>query len=211
MRLSARLQLPRLLARTNAPRAAAIHSTVKASSKMITPWADPAMRQYKFWNREESTEQGRYQDLLEISPDSVVQQANIITLSDIDDPADKALQKGPLPWGSSLLGGGTTLEELEHLRTRNPNVLFVSPSCPRASQVLPQVLAAFPSIQWVHCRSAGIDFVTTQELGNVCLEHKVQMTNAKGQFSSSLAEYALFACSYFAKDLPRLMNQQRAK
>jgi phosphoglycerate dehydrogenase-like enzyme len=37
------------------------------------------------------------------------------------------------------------------------------------------------------------------------------MTNAKGQFSSSLAEYVMMACSYFAKDLPRLMRQKKAK
>lgn len=31
----------------------------------------------------------------------------------------------------------------------------------------------------------------------------------QGVFSSSLAEWALFACSYFAKDLPRMLRQQR--
>jgi phosphoglycerate dehydrogenase-like enzyme len=37
------------------------------------------------------------------------------------------------------------------------------------------------------------------------------MTNAKGQFSSSLAEYVMMACSYFAKDIPRLLRQKREK
>ncbi|KAL7486698.1 hypothetical protein ACHAW6_012296 [Cyclotella cf. meneghiniana] len=31
---------------------------------------------------------------------------------------------------------------------------------------------------------------------------------AKGMFSSTLAEYCMMACSYFAKDLPRLMKQK---
>ena len=35
------------------------------------------------------------------------------------------------------------------------------------------------------------------------------MTNAKGIFSSTLAEYALLAISYFAKDLPRLLQQKQ--
>jgi phosphoglycerate dehydrogenase-like enzyme len=39
----------------------------------------------------------------------------------------------------------------------------------------------------------------------------LHVTNAKGQFSSSLAEYAMMACSYFAKDLPRLMRNQKNK
>ena len=33
--------------------------------------------------------------------------------------------------------------------------------------------------------------------------------NAKGQFSITLAECALFACSYFAKNFPQLMRQQK--
>ncbi|EED89261.1 predicted protein [Thalassiosira pseudonana CCMP1335] len=37
----------------------------------------------------------------------------------------------------------------------------------------------------------------------------VTLTNAKGMFSSTLAEYCMMACSYFAKDLPRLMQQKR--
>src|SRR6056300_1537224 len=35
------------------------------------------------------------------------------------------------------------------------------------------------------------------------------MTNAKGQFSSSLAEFVMMACSYFAKDIPRLLKNKR--
>jgi len=71
----------------------------------------------------------------------------------------------------------------------------------------PIILAAFPTIEWVHCRSAGIDFVVSEELSN----NDVLVTNAKGQFSSTLAEYAMMACSYFAKDLPRLMRQKNDK
>jgi phosphoglycerate dehydrogenase-like enzyme len=45
----------------------------------------------------------------------------------------------------------------------------------------------------------------------VTTANDVQVTNAKGQFSSTLAEYVFFACSYFAKDLPRLMKNKKAK
>jgi phosphoglycerate dehydrogenase-like enzyme len=113
--------------------------------------------------------------------------------------------------GSSLLGVGTSLADFDKYRDAKPNVVFVSPSCPRAAEVLPMVLAAFPSIKWVHCRSAGIDFIESDQLAQITTAANVQVTNAKGQFSSSLAEYALFACSYFAKDLPRLMKNQKAR
>lgn len=75
------------------------------------------------------------------------------------------------------------------------------------------VLAAFPTIEWIHVRSAGIDFIESSEFVNMTRSSgsAIQVTNAKGQFSSSLAEYALMACSYFAKDLPRLMKNQSSK
>lgn len=191
---------------------AAFHTSavVEDPKVLTTPWADPAMRQYKFWNRE-SKEQGKYSYLIEISPESMQKEAKILSLSTVDDEANQSLHKGELPLGSSLLGIGTTLSDFDHLRSSKPNVLFVSPSCPRAATVLPLVLAAFPSIEWVHCRSAGIDFIDSEEFASITTAKSIPVTNAKGQFSSSLAEYALMACSYFAKDLPRLMRQQSKK
>lgn len=35
--------------------------------------------------------------------------------------------------------------------------------------------------------------------------------NVQGNFSHSLAEYTLTACNWFAKDLPRLRAQQKAR
>mmetsp|Transcript_4304 Transcript_4304/g.7910 ORF Transcript_4304/g.7910 Transcript_4304/m.7910 type:complete len:420 (+) Transcript_4304:133-1392(+) len=188
----------------------AVQSNVSSSgTKITTKWADPAMRQYKFWNREDSTDKGKFSYLLEISPESMQREARILSLSGPDDKANVALHGGPLPMGAKLLGIGETLADFDQYRSAKPNVLFVSPSCPRAMVQLPMVLAAFPTIEWVHVRSAGIDFVVSDEFAE--FRDKVEVTNAKGQFSSSLAEYVMMACSYFAKNLPRLMQQQRKK
>ncbi|CAB9519372.1 Glyoxylate/hydroxypyruvate reductase [Seminavis robusta] len=184
------------------------------SNQQGKSWADPAQRQYKFWNRETS-DKGTYSYLLDISPESIQREAKIISLADPNEPADELLHNGKLPLSSSLLGIGTSLQDFEHLMQdpqQQPNVAFMCPSCPRAASQLPLVLAAFPSIEWVHCRSAGIDFVESEELQELCNRSRnVTLTNAKGQFSSSLAEYVMMACSYFAKDLPRLMRQQANK
>jgi D-isomer specific 2-hydroxyacid dehydrogenase, NAD binding domain len=197
---------------------AAFHSSSLTSapassgdSKVTTPWADPAMRQYKYWNREDdAVNANKYKDLLEFSPESIVKEAKILSLSALDDPANSALHSTHgLPIGTTLLGVGSELSDFEHVRSKNPNVLFVSPSCPRASVTVPLVLAAFPSIEWIHVRSAGIDFVESSEFGALCASQNIVVTNAKGQFSSSLAEYALLACSYFAKNVPRLIRQQQ--
>ena len=168
------------------------------------------MRQYKYWNREESKDYGKFSELIASNPESVKRQANILSLSDPNDMANVALHKGIMPTGASLLAIGTGPDDFQGL-SEEPNVLFVSPSCPHASYVLPEVLDAFPSIQWIHCRSAGIDFIleANSTFPEMVTSRGIHVTNAKGQFSSTLAEYALFACSYFAKDLPRLMRQQK--
>ena len=167
--------------------------------------ADPAMKSYKYWNREEYARKGRYDYLIKVSPESIVKEAKILNLSDPNDEANEALDR--LPFGSTILKTGTKLTDFEDIADQEPNVVFVSPSCPKARKQLPLLLARYPSIEWVHCRSAGIDFIVSDELS----ELPVTITNAKGQFSSSLAEYTMMACSYFAKDLPRLMKQQKAK
>ncbi|GAX20232.1 gluconate 2-dehydrogenase [Fistulifera solaris] len=190
-----------------------LQSTTTATAPSYT-WADPARRHYKFWNRETDVT-GQYSYLIEISPESLQREARILALG--SDEADAALHQGPLPLGASLLGVGNTVEELQqNVDKTSPNVLFVSPNCPHAANVLPQVLQAFPSIEWVHCRSAGIDFIESEELVQLYTQRlqsskPLQITNAKGQFSSSLAEYALMACAYFAKNLPLLLEKQQQR
>lgn len=68
-------------------------------------------------------------------------------------------------------------------------------------------MTALPSIEWVHARSAGIDFITSPTLSKT----RATVTNAKGTFSSTLAEYTLMACSYYAKNIPRLAQQKTDK
>ena len=185
---------------------------MSANKSATAPLHSLKQRHNLFWNREENSgEGGKYLSLVESSPDFIKQEARILSLSASQDDANSALHGGKLPPGASLLAVGSSVEDFDSFQSSEPNVLFVSPSCPRAASVLPQVLKAFPSIQWVHCRSAGIDFVENEDFGKIASSRKMKVTNAKGQFSSSLAEYVMFACSYFAKDLPRLLRQQKDK
>ena len=167
--------------------------------------SDTSSARYKYWNREES-EHGKYAVIVE---DMVKCEARIISLSDPNDGANVALHQGKLPTGAKLLGVGTKLEDFDNdlLKKEQPNVVFVSPSCPMARVQLPILLNEYPSLEWIHARSAGIDFVVSQELA----DSRAYVTNAKGQFSSTLAEYTMMACSSFAKDLPRLLQQKKEK
>ena len=148
-----------------------------------------------------------------MSPESIQKDARILCLASLDDHANHPLThpSSQLPFGSRLLHIGMTPTDFpDNLINEKPNVLFVSPSCPHARLQLPLILHKFPTIEWVHVRSAGIDFLESDELPLVT-KKGIVMTNAKGQFSSSLAEYAMMACSYFAKDIPRLLKQKGAK
>jgi phosphoglycerate dehydrogenase-like enzyme len=54
----------------------------------------------------------------------------------------------------------------------------------------------------MHSASAGLEHLLLPDL----VASPVLLTNAKGVYSHSLAEFTLFAANYFAKDLPRLMR-----
>jgi phosphoglycerate dehydrogenase-like enzyme len=149
-----------------------------------------------------------------------IRAANLLVLSDPDDEANAALllpssagAEATLPPGCTVVGVGTTVPELvESSLSRNTgvtmedvNAVFVSHF--KAREPLAQLLREYPKIEWIHTRSAGIDFVTSSALasfGGI-------VTNARGKFSSTLAEYAMLAVSYFAKDLPRLLQNQKDK
>lgn len=106
-----------------------------------------------------------------------------------------------------MLQVGGTLEDLDlkALETEQANVAFISPGVTR--ETLAGVIEKVPSLEWIHCRSAGIDVLTSETLMNSPKE--LIMTNSKGAFSSTLAEYTMLAIGYFAKDLPLLLQNKR--
>lgn len=71
---------------------------------------------------------------------------------------------------------------------------------------LPPIVGNMPFLTWIHSITAGVDHLLCPE---ICDNPDIMLTNAKGVFSSSLAEYVITACSYFAKDIPRLQRQQK--
>jgi len=187
-----------------------IYRSFSPSSTQYKKAWDPT--EYKYWNREES-KHGEASFTLDMSPESIQKEARIVALAKDDDHCSSPLTSpsSKLPFGSRLLHVGTEPADFpDTLVNEKPNVLFVSPTCPHARLQLPLILHKFPSIEWVHVRSAGIDFLESDELPGIG-KRGIMMTNAKGQFSSSLAEYVMAACSYFAKDFGRLVSQKKAK
>ncbi|MCW5976821.1 MAG: D-2-hydroxyacid dehydrogenase [Bryobacteraceae bacterium] len=63
-----------------------------------------------------------------------------------------------------------------------------------------------PNLKWVHSFSAGVNNLMFPEF----IESPVPLTNARGVFSRSLAEFAIGAALFFAKDFRRMLRQQQA-
>lgn len=74
-------------------------------------------------------------------------------------------------------------------------------------ETLQKLWPRLTGLVWMHSSSAGLEHLLFPELVN----SPVTLTNAKGVYSHSLAEYALTCCSYFAKDFPRLLAAKAAK
>jgi phosphoglycerate dehydrogenase-like enzyme len=159
-----------------------------------------------YWNRETS-KLDQSQSKIESKP--IINQAKIICISDPKDVNNVLLYKedgSALPKGSKVLAIGSSMDDfdVEALKKEKANVIFVSSG--QSREPLAKLIEEIPSIEWIHSRSAGIDYMTSPTLSKAT---SITMTNAKGSFSSTLAEYTMMAISYFAKDLPRLLKQKK--
>ncbi len=72
--------------------------------------------------------------------------------------------------------------------------------------LLERVLEQAPRVRWIHSASAGVDSV----LSPAVVRHPAVLTNARGVFSDSLAEFVAAAMLFFAKDLRRMLKSQAA-
>jgi phosphoglycerate dehydrogenase-like enzyme len=84
-----------------------------------------------------------------------------------------------------------------------PDVVFDCWSGPRR---VSGVLSRAPDLEWFHSRSTGLEGVLVPELA----AGTTTVTNGRGAFSPSLAEFTLAALLFFTKDLRRLVRSQEA-
>lgn len=105
------------------------------------------------------------------------------------------------------------LSELDHLPAgatitkdhATANVLLLVNGA--GDDVLSPLLQGMPNLKWIHSLNAGIDYLPAcKELQR--RRASIIVTNARGVYSHALAEYVMAACSYFAKDIPRMMRNK---
>lgn len=73
--------------------------------------------------------------------------------------------------------------------------------------MMTDILAKARNVKFVQSHFAGVEHLLVPELVN----SDIQVSNAKGLYASPLAEFAIMGCTYFAKDLPRLLRQKADK
>jgi phosphoglycerate dehydrogenase-like enzyme len=114
-------------------------------------------------------------------------------------PGDESLGVlEPAPEGVRFVVG-TDPEEFDG--APRPNAVFDCWSGPRR---VSGVLSRVPDLEWFHSRAAGLDGVLVPELA----ASSAIVTNGRGAFSHSLAEFVLAALLFFVKDLRRLTRSQ---
>lgn len=84
------------------------------------------------------------------------------------------------------------------------DVLLVG-AAPRA--LVEEVWAMAPNLKWVHSMWAGLETLLFPGLA----QSGVVLTNGKGVFARSLAEFAVTGMLWFAKDVRRMRRQQRER
>ena len=75
------------------------------------------------------------------------------------------------------------------------------------ASVLDHLLERAPKLRWVHSVSAGIEKVATP----LVRSRSVTVTNARGVFSTPIAEYVVMMVLAIAKRLPQLLELQRER
>ncbi len=97
----------------------------------------------------------------------------------------------------------------------NDDLRFLKETAPQANAILVgmskasllrAIFARATRLRWVHSLSAGVENTLFPEL----LTSPVTLTNGRGVFKRSLAEFAIAAALYFAKDLRRMVKNQEA-
>jgi len=93
----------------------------------------------------------------------------------------------------------------EFLKSHAPSADVILSAGSR-SDLLRTVFPHAERVQWVHTLSVGVEKLLFPEL----IESPVTLTNGRGVFTDSLAEFAIASILFFAKDLRRLVRNQQA-
>eukprot|EP00210_Caulerpa_lentillifera_P001044 g1007.t1 len=111
-----------------------------------------------------------------------------------------------LPPEAKILYSGKSPEDFSHLTETQWDGVEVIVASSR-SYLLQNILTKTKRVRWIYCTSAGINHLPVEQIKSM----NIPITNGKGAYSHSVAEFSLFACNYFAKNCARLMTAKKEK
>lgn len=77
--------------------------------------------------------------------------------------------------------------------------------------ILGEIIRNMSRLTWIQGMFAGLDHLRCEELIEAEKKGRIVLTNAKGVYSSSLAEWAMLGCAYFNKNVPRFLANKPKK
>lgn len=110
------------------------------------------------------------------------------------------LQRETVP--DSIIAGANAAQLREGIRSAE--IVLVAP---RHGGLLSELWHDMKSVRWIHALGAGVESLPFDLLRR----SDVLVTNSRGLYAGALAEFAIAAMLWFAKDLRRLTDAQRAK
>ena len=137
----------------------------------------------------------------------------ICVVSSIDHPALKGLPRSVATFVvTSCSDAGSMDQRVRLAEGMVINTLAGQDAVRTAGELLTKGL--LPKLRWVHCFTAGVDaLVNSGFMSGPLAQHGLRdkLTNGRGAFSSSLAEYALAAALHFNKQIPRCLENRAAR
>ena len=125
-----------------------------------------------------------------------------LTLLVLSNPAAKVLGLlEQLPETTDIIVGETP-EAFTSVAADADVILVRSPS----RELARSVWAMSPRVRWIHSLSASVTHLMFPEF----IGGKAPLTNARGVYSRSLAEFVMAAALFFVKDFRRLLRNQAA-
>ena len=147
-------------------------------------------------------------------PEGVKTQLLVVTKDEHigSNPLRRLLEcEGAIPKGRFDVHVGTKLEdfptEVLNSAEGDPVALLWWFGDPNLLGEILRTECAKPRVVWVHSGAAGVEHILTQK---EILQNAIPLTNAKGAFSASLGEWAIFGCMWFAKKVNAMRRSQAA-
>lgn len=126
----------------------------------------------------------------------------MLTVLVVSRPDDRALRALDPPPGGVRLVVGWDAAGFPAQAAREAEAILV---CSAPHEVVEPVFKMAPRVRWVHSLAAGVERLLFPAL----VASPTPLTNGRGAFSATLAEWVMAAVLFFAKDLRRLVEAQR--